>query len=248
MIRLAIVSRDANYLINLLNILRMQQDMEVIDAIVIKKIKSDEDRAFIIGEQLIKLNPDIVLLDLLIVRELVSMYPRMLQKYAEKSGIIKPVIICKRFQPNNVMSMIKLGARGFILQQDTQTDVVKCLKAVTRDDFELNEPLKSQVFNEFVRDCRSNAVRMTASTEKPVNQIPLLSQREAVILKLISENMTNNEIADQLLISAKTVKKHIYHIFKKTGVRNRIKAAHFYASYRPSTQPGPQLPASEIAM
>ncbi len=247
MIRLAIISRDANYLINLLNILRIQKDIEVIDAIVLKKIRANQDRAFILGEQLLKLSPDIVLLDMLIVRELVSMYPQILQRYAEKSAVIKPVIICKHFQPGNVMNMIKLGARGFLLQEDSHHDIVNCIKTVTKNNFELNEPLKSLVFNEFIRDCRKNTGKISVTQEKPIDHIPLLSKREAEVLKLIGENMTNTEIAEQLLISAKTVKKHIYHIFKKTGVRNRIKAAQFYVSCRQRQTALQQSSASEYA-
>ena len=52
-----------------------------------------------------------------------------------------------------------------------------------------------------------------------------LTKREAEILRLISVGMTNQEIADQLVISGATVKRHITNIYGKLGVSHRTQAA-----------------------
>lgn len=49
-----------------------------------------------------------------------------------------------------------------------------------------------------------------------------ISKREQEVIQLISRGLTNQEIADALFISLKTVKDHNYRIFQKTGVRNRV--------------------------
>ena len=54
---------------------------------------------------------------------------------------------------------------------------------------------------------------------------------EMEILALISESMTNEEIADKLFLSTKTVKTHVRNIFEKAGIRNRVEAAVIYARY-----------------
>ena len=51
-----------------------------------------------------------------------------------------------------------------------------------------------------------------------------LTPREAEVLALIAEGLTNAEIADRLVVSAATVKTHVNHIFAKTGVRDRAQA------------------------
>jgi DNA-binding NarL/FixJ family response regulator len=51
-----------------------------------------------------------------------------------------------------------------------------------------------------------------------------LTPREAEVLALIAEGLTNAEIADRLVVSAATVKTHVNHIFGKTGVRDRAQA------------------------
>jgi LuxR family maltose regulon positive regulatory protein len=51
-----------------------------------------------------------------------------------------------------------------------------------------------------------------------------LTPRELEILRQMSAGLTNQEIADQLVISVSTVKKHITHIYNKLGASDRIKA------------------------
>lgn len=52
-----------------------------------------------------------------------------------------------------------------------------------------------------------------------------ISGREAEVIHLVCQGLTNQEIADRLFISLKTVKDHNYRIFQKTGVRNRVELA-----------------------
>jgi DNA-binding CsgD family transcriptional regulator len=49
-----------------------------------------------------------------------------------------------------------------------------------------------------------------------------LSKREQELFVLVAEGKTNEEIADELFISIKTVKHHIYNVFQKMGVKNRL--------------------------
>ena len=62
-----------------------------------------------------------------------------------------------------------------------------------------------------------------------------ISRREKEILALVSESMTNEEIAQKLFLSAKTVKTHVRNIFEKTNIRNRTEAALLYTRYRQET-------------
>jgi DNA-binding CsgD family transcriptional regulator len=52
-----------------------------------------------------------------------------------------------------------------------------------------------------------------------------LTKRELEILSTIAEGATNEEIADRFFISPNTVKSHLYNIYKKIGLSNRLQAA-----------------------
>jgi len=54
--------------------------------------------------------------------------------------------------------------------------------------------------------------------------LPVLTDREEQILKLIADGLTNREISCNLLISEATVENHIHHIYAKLGITNRAQA------------------------
>ena len=75
------------------------------------------------------------------------------------------------------------------------------------------------------RGDRPRAIALTTPAEEPAPELPDgLTPREAEVLALIAEGLTNAEIADRLVVSAATVKTHVNHIFAKANVRDRAQA------------------------
>jgi DNA-binding NarL/FixJ family response regulator len=60
--------------------------------------------------------------------------------------------------------------------------------------------------------------------DTPAAPVGLLSRRELEVLTLLSDGWINKEIAADLSLSAETVKKHIYNLYRKLGVHNRVTA------------------------
>jgi DNA-binding NarL/FixJ family response regulator len=71
----------------------------------------------------------------------------------------------------------------------------------------------------------SHKANMSHQREAEIDPFNVLSKRELEILHLITEGVSNEEIAGRLFISIATVKAHITHIFDKLNVNNRVKAA-----------------------
>ena len=74
------------------------------------------------------------------------------------------------------------------------------------------------------RQHRPAEALVPAENTTAAGNIRMLSSREKEILELLAKGMVYKEIAAQLFISAETVRKHVYHIYEKLHVNNRVEA------------------------
>jgi DNA-binding NarL/FixJ family response regulator len=115
----------------------------------------------------------------------------------------------------SVLGALRAGARGYLTKDAGADEIRAAVEAVARGEAALDPAVQHHV--------------LAALTEEPESvgeaQLPDgLTPREAEVLALIAEGLTNGEIADRLVVSAATVKTHVNHIFAKTGVRDRAQA------------------------
>jgi LuxR family transcriptional regulator of csgAB operon len=110
---------------------------------------------------------------------------------------------------------IARGVRGFFYEKDDLDILPRGIRAIFNGEFWVSR----QILAKCVFRDRPTANRIPQKTRL------LLTGREVEILSLISIGTSNGGIADQLSISRHTVKTHIYNIFKKIGVPNRLQAA-----------------------
>ena len=106
------------------------------------------------------------------------------------------------------------GIRGFFYIQDPLDLIPKGVRAVYDGDLWLSREIMTKWILEDKRSSRSLSTNAKA-----------LTPREIEIMNLISTGAKNAKIADQLHISPHTVKAHLYNIYKKIKVSNRLKAA-----------------------
>jgi DNA-binding NarL/FixJ family response regulator len=113
--------------------------------------------------------------------------------------------------------LVKLGVKGF-LPKDLSTDEIKmAFEAILKGQFWIPQHLVHRLLAELLE--KTSDIKF----KKPEN-IYQLSRREIEILQAMASGLSNNEISNKLFISQKTVKAHIYHIFKKMGVKSRTQA------------------------
>ncbi len=111
-------------------------------------------------------------------------------------------------------SAIKFGARGFFYETDTLDILLKGFQRVYEGDLWISR--------EKITECLLRGGDM-----KPVFKKDRMGMtpRELEILNLLATGSTNEKISDQLCISPHTVKTHVYNLFKKIKVHNRLQAA-----------------------
>ncbi|HUU08499.1 MAG TPA: response regulator transcription factor [Dehalococcoidales bacterium] len=114
-----------------------------------------------------------------------------------------------------VFSLIEAGAAGYLLKSVRGSELVDAVRAVYSGESVLHPSIARKVLNRFV-----------PSLGKGQRQEPpeTLSQREMEVLHLATQGLSNQDIADKLSLSLRTVQAHLGHIFNKLRVSSRTEA------------------------
>ncbi len=120
---------------------------------------------------------------------------------------------------------LKAGASGYVLKSGADQDLVEAVRRTMRGQSFLYPSAISTLVKDFVE--RGHARD---------DQFDVLTPRELQVLKLIAEAHTSREIADELVISVKTVERHRQNILEKLGMSDRVELTR-YAIRRGLIQP-----------
>ena len=231
MIKLAVITCDEKYLQQLTNRLHGEKDVSLLSAIIIKNLRSEVKQALAFVKQMIEQRPDILLLDQVILRDVAALDLERILGYKDKLPSMNTIIVGERFNEENVMAMMMGGVRGFFRFAQGVEQLIKCIRVVDRGEIWLDAETNTRVFEEVLKKFRMRRDLIQPLTELNSEKLKMLSPREMEIMELISHSMTNEEIADKLFISSKTVKTHLRNIFLKAEIRNRVEAALLYTRH-----------------
>ena len=230
MIKLAVICNDEASEARLLNCLRGEKDLIVQRFIVIQDVAHELDKGLAFINKMVDFPPDIIIVDGKILRETAALSLPSILGFMRKCAGIRAIIISDRFNEENVIIMMKQGARGFLLKENCDANIIKCIHVVARGELWLNSELLSSVIGEFLRESEKKLL-IKAPDSNQLAKMKTISQREMEVMALISESMTNEEIAEKLFLSSKTVKTHIRNIYEKIGIRNRVEAVLLYIRF-----------------
>jgi DNA-binding NarL/FixJ family response regulator len=141
---------------------------------------------------------------------------------------LKPIMPSTNFmmctvyeEDEKIFEALNAGASGYILKK---TAPGKLLEAI-RELYQGGAPMSSQIARKVVAVFQKH----TTAPGKSENDLATLSNREKEILELLSRGLMYKEIAAALFISQETVRKHVYHVYEKLHVGNRVEAVNkFY--------------------
>ncbi len=157
-----------------------------------------------------KLNPDVILMDLVM--------PNMdgIQATIEikKDNPDARILILTSFaEDHQVFAAIKSGATGYLMKDSSSEELIQAI----RDIYKNKPVLQPEVAKRLMLDIRSQ--------DDQTSQDKALTVREIEILEQVALGKTNQEIADVLFVSERTVRTHITNILAKLGLSNRTQAA-----------------------
>ncbi len=151
--------------------------------------------------------PDVILLDERMPDASGIDICRRLTKHNPHLKII--ILTAHAEQEDSIVQAMMAGAKGFLIKNVEISELKKAIRAVARGE---------TVMDSQVAACIVNKLRQANNPKS----LPVLTEQQLIIAKLVAEGLTNREIAEQLYLSENTIKFHIQNIMRKLEVHNRI--------------------------
>lgn len=200
MIRVLLVDDHEMVRLGVSSYLSIQKDIEVI---------GEAENGAQGYEKALALRPDVILMDLVMeVMDGIESTKKILKDWPEA----KILIVTSFIDDEKVYPAIEAGASGYLLKTSTAHEIADAIRATYQGERVLEPEVTTKMMDQL-----SNRHRHILHEE--------LTNREQEILLLIAQGMSNQEIADELFITLKTVKTHVSNILAKLEVEDRTQAA-----------------------
>jgi DNA-binding NarL/FixJ family response regulator len=168
------------------------------------------------GDEAVRLSgssrPDVILMDVAMpkvdgisaTKQIKALYPKI------------AVLVLSAYDDDQfVFSLLEAGAAGYLLKSVRGKELIDAIRAVHAGESVLHPAVARKVLNRFVPAGGKSARHRPAE---------ILSERELDVLRLASQGLSNQDIADKLVLSLRTVQAHFSHIFNKLDVSSRTEA------------------------
>ena len=188
-------------------LINAQADMEVVAE------APDGDRAIRAARDT---SPQVALMDLTMPG---SSGMRALEEIARCCPNTRVLILSMHDDPAYLRSVLAAGARGYVLKRAVDIELLAAIRAVHRGGIFV-DPSLAHVFVQDVLDKPATADRASRS-------LKILSERERQVLGLVAQGYGSQEIANQILVSVKTVETYRARIAEKLGLRTRTEIVRF---------------------
>ncbi len=180
--------------------LNAQPDMEIVG-------EAQDGRQAVQEAQ--RLQPDIILMDITMPDMNGIEATKQIKKLSPEGKIL---ILTMHEHDEYIFQALRAGASGYMLKEAADTDLISAIHIIQSGQFYLSPTAQSVMVGDYLQRLRTGEEKDSYSS---------LTEREREILKLVAEGHTNNQIAERLVISPKTVDTHRTHIMDKLNLHSR---------------------------
>lgn len=168
------------------------------------------------GEQAVKLvtelQPDVALMDIAMPKLSGIEATKQIKAICPATAVL---ILSAYDNDQYVFALLEAGAAGYLLKDVRARDLIEAIRAVNAGESVLHPVIARKVVNRFAR-------RPGEPSEE--SALDRLTEREMEVLRLAAKGMSNREIAQELVLSVRTVQSHLQNVFGKMHVGSRTEA------------------------
>ena len=161
-------------------------------------------------DKALALKPDVILLDM--------MMPRKdglgaIQDIIHEDPNARILVLTSFAEDDKVFPAIKAGALGYLLKDSSPQELLQAIRNVHQGEASLHPTIARKLMREL------NQPPSLPPTTDP------LTEREVEVLQLVAQGLSNDDIAEKLVLSERTVRTHVSHILDKLHLANRTQMA-----------------------
>lgn len=120
---------------------------------------------------------------------------------------VKVIALSMLHEYSFIKRMFKYGAKGYVLKDDSLKSLLQAIEVVSEGGKFISAQIQQDVFS---------------FDERPSTQISNLTRREKEILRILSDGLSNKEMAEKLFLSTHTIDSHVKNLLSKFNARNKV--------------------------
>ena len=127
---------------------------------------------------------------------------------------IKVIVLSMHDDESHIINMLKAGAVGYIFKNTGKVKLIEAIKTVSSGESFFAKEASQRIMEHFMHN------KAPEKKNGSIEDVDRLTEREKEVLRLIAEEFTNQEIADKLFLSPRTIDTHRRNLLQKLNVKN----------------------------
>jgi len=133
---------------------------------------------------------------------------------------IRVLILSMYTSEEFIFNAINAGAKGYLPKNTSRKELINAIHAINKGEEYFADTISNVILNSYIKKAKSGP-------DEPGNKENQLSKRELEVLRLFAEGYSNQEIADKLFISIRTVESHKNHIMQRLELKSSVDLVKF---------------------